>query len=220
MTDKRKIRLAINGFGRIGRAAFKIALERKNIEVVALNDLTDAKTLALLLRRDTVYGLYKKEIKEKENGLLVEGKLYPVLSQKDPGLLPWKKLKVDVVIESTGFFTSRGGAAKHLQAGAKKVVISAPAKGDDIPTYVKAVNDRNKIKEDIISNASCTTNCISPVIDIINEEIGVEKAMMTTIHSYTADQNLVDGPHHDLRRARAAAANIVPTTTGAAVATT
>ncbi len=208
MSKNKKIKVAINGFGRIGRAFFKIALLNKNIEIVAINDLADIKTLEHLLKYDTVYGKY--EFDSKSFG--------KVFSEKDPSLLPWKKLGIDVVVESTGFFTSYEKAGLHLKAGAKKVIISAPAKDDSIKTCVIGVNDECCAKEKIISNASCTTNCIAPIMAIIEKEFGIKKAMMTTVHSYTADQNLVDGPHKDLRRARAAGANIVPTTTGAAIA--
>ncbi|MFA6553562.1 MAG: type I glyceraldehyde-3-phosphate dehydrogenase [Patescibacteria group bacterium] len=213
------MRLAINGFGRIGRAAFKIALTKPDVEVVAINDLTDTATLAHLLQYDTVYGKYDKLVKSNDKSLLVDGKEYPVLAEKEPNKLPWKDFKVDVVIESTGRFVKQEQAALHLEAGAKRVVISAPAKGGGVDTFVLGVNDAKLKDQKIISNASCTTNCIAPVIEVVNRVFGIKKAMMTTIHSYTADQNLVDGPHKDLRRARAAAANMVPTSTGAAKAT-
>lgn len=216
-------RIAINGFGRIGRAAFKIILEHPHLEVVAINDLTDTKTLAHLLRYDTVYGKFSHEVSSTEKGIVVDGKEYPVLAEKDPSALPWNALTVDVVIECTGRFLSKEKASMHITAGAKKVVLSAPPKGSDIPTVVLGVNGetlKNVCKtEDIISNASCTTNCIAPAAKVMNDNFKVLKAVMTTIHSYTADQNLVDGPHKDLRRARAAAQNIVPTTTGAAIST-
>ncbi len=214
------IRLAINGFGRIGRAAFKVASEEDNIEIVGLNDLTDNKTLAHLLQYDTVYGRYRKDVSADDEGITVAGKKYTVFAEKDPSKLPWKKLQVDVVIESTGHFRTRETASAHLKAGARKVVISAPAKGGGVDTFVIGVNDDSLRGQEIISNASCTTNCISPVMKVLTDTFGVHKAAMTTVHSYTADQNLVDGPHKDLRRARAAAQNIVPTTTGAAIATT
>lgn len=213
------LKLAINGFGRIGRAAFKIALTKPDVDVVAINDLTDTATLAHLLQYDTVYGKYDKLVKSSEKALIVDGKEYPVLAEKEPAKLPWKEYGVDVVIESTGRFVKRELASAHLDAGAKRVVISAPAKGGGVDTFVIGVNDATLKDQRIISNASCTTNCIAPVIEIINRTFGIKKAMMTTVHSYTADQNLVDGPHKDLRRARAAAANIVPTSTGAAIAT-
>ncbi|MFH1564870.1 MAG: type I glyceraldehyde-3-phosphate dehydrogenase [bacterium] len=218
-----KKKIAINGFGRIGRAAFKIILDKfeNEMEVVAINDLTDNKTLAHLLKYDSVYRQYNHEISSDEEGIIVDSKHYKVLAEKDPANLPWKKLEVDVVIESTGRFRTREDAGKHITAGAKKVVLSAPGKGDDIAAYVLSVNDKDmKADDDIVSNASCTTNSIAPVVDIINKEFGIAKAILNTIHSYTADQNLVDGPHKDLRRARAAACNMIPTTTGAAKATT
>lgn len=214
--------IAINGFGRIGRQAFKVAFARKNIKIVGINDLTDTKTLAHLLKYDTAYGKYELPVEYDEKNLIVKGKKIPVFAEKDPSLLPWGKLRVDVVLECTGRFTDKDGASLHLKAGAKKVVISAPAKGGDVPTYVRAVNCAKCKKETspVINNASCTTNNIGPVMAVLNEKFGIEKAMMTTAHGYTADQNLQDGPHRDLRRARAAAENIVPTTTGAAIAVT
>lgn len=214
------LNVAINGFGRIGRATFKIILDNHpDLRVVAINDLTDNNTLAHLLQRDSCYGLYHKQVKGDARGLTVDGKHYAVYSEKDPSLLPWKELGVDVVLECTGRFRDKESLSAHLQAGAKKVIISAPAKGAGIKTIVIGVNEKTlKSSDDIISNASCTTNCLAPVMSILKEKFGVKKAMMTTIHSYTADQNLVDGPHKDLRRARAAAINMVPTTTGAAAA--
>ncbi len=217
------IKIAINGFGRIGRAAFKVILDGTGAEVVAINDLTDNETLAHLLKYDTVYGVYDKEVKALKDGISVSGKKYKILAEKDPAKLPWKELGVDVVLECTGFFTKYEDAEKHIFAGARKVIISAPSKSKEVNTYVMGVND-NKIKknEKIISNASCTTNCIAPVMKVLEDEFGIEYSLMTTIHAYTADQNLVDGPHRggDLRRARAAATNIAPTTTGAAIAVT
>lgn len=219
-----KIRLAINGFGRIGRATFRILIQNKNIEVVAINDLTDTKTLAHLLKYDTVHRLLKADLDFDENHLIVNGYKTIVLKEKDPEKLPWKALNIDVVIESTGFFTSKEGVQKHLTAGAKKVILSAPAKGEkseEIPFVVLGVNNEVIAKADrIISNASCTTNNVAPLIKILDEKWGIEKGFITTVHSYTQDQNILDGPHHDLRRARAAAENIVPTTTGAAKAVT
>ena len=215
------VTIAINGFGRIGRQAFKVAMSKKDVKVVAINDLTDTKTLAHLLKYDTAYGQYDKEVSFDEKNLVVAGKKIPVFAEKDPKALPWGKLKVDVVLECTGRFTKKEDAELHIAAGAEKVIVSAPAKGG-VPTYVMAVNSE-KVKGEsskVINNASCTTNCISPVMAVLEEEFGIEKAMMTTVHGYTADQNLQDGPHKDLRRARAAAQNIVPTTTGAALATT
>ena len=214
------IRLAINGFGRIGRNAFKVAFERKDVVVVALNDLTDTRTLAHLLKYDTMYGIYGREVGYDEEHLIVDGKKIPVYASPEPAKLPWKELQIDVVVESTGRFTSEEGARQHLKAGARRVVISAPAKGGNVPTFVRGVNDASYAGQEIVNNASCTTNCISPVMAIMDARFGVEKAFMTTAHGYTADQNLQDGPHRDLRRARAAALNIVPTTTGAAIATT
>lgn len=216
------MQIAINGFGRIGRQAFKVAFSKKDIKIVAINDLTDTKTLAHLLKYDTAYGKYEKEVSFDEKNIIVAGKKIPVFAEKDPTMLPWGKLKVDVVLECTGRFTKKEDAEMHVKAGAKKVVISAPAKGGGVPTYVRAVNCSKAPKEKslVINNASCTTNSIGPVMAVLNEKFGIEKAMMTTAHGYTADQNLQDGPHKDLRRARAAAENIVPTTTGAAIAVT
>lgn len=212
-----KTRLAINGFGRIGRAAFKIAFERDDVEIVALNDLTDNETLAHLLKYDSVYGKYQHEVSADDVGITVSGQHIQILSEPDPTKLPWGNEKVDVVIESTGRFVKPEDARAHIKAGAKKVVISAPAKGEGAETIVLGVNDGDLNEAgDVISNASCTTNCITPPATVIQRAFGIEKAMMTTIHSYTADQNLMDGPHKDLRRARSAALNIVPTTTGAA----
>ncbi len=213
--------IAINGFGRIGRAFFKSLLDSKSdSKIVAINDLTDTKTLAHLLKYDSVYGIYKKEVKATKDSLIIGGKVYKIFAEKDPSLLPWKKLNVDVVIESTGFFRTKEKAGAHIKAGAKKVIISAPGKEGGIKSIVLGVNEEKVKKTDkIISMASCTTNCLSPLTDVIRREFGIEKAIMTTIHAYTADQNIVDGPHKDFRRARAAAINIVPTTTGAAKAT-
>lgn len=212
--------LAINGFGRIGRHVFKAAFTNKNIKIVGINDLTDTKTLAHLLKYDTAYRSYNLEVGYDEKNIIVKGKKIPVFAEKDPSLLPWGKLKVDVVVESTGRFTDKVGAELHIKAGAKKVIISAPAKGTDVPTYVRAVNcgKVGKEKAVVINNASCTTNCIAPVMAILEEKFGIAKAMMSTIHAYTGDQNLQDAPHKDLRRARAAAENIIPTSTGAAKA--
>lgn len=212
--------LAINGFGRIGRQAFKIAFEKKSIKIVAINDLTDPKTLAHLLKHDTSYRAWDHDVSYDEKNIIVDGKKIPVSAEKDPAMLPWAKLKVDVVLECTGRFTKKEDAEKHIQAGARKLILSAPGKGGDIPTYVRGVNCANvsKEKSKVINNASCTTNCIAPVMAVLEEKFGIKKAMMTTVHGYTADQNLQDGPHKDLRRARAAAENIVPTTTGAAKA--
>ncbi len=218
-----KTKVAINGFGRIGRNVFKVLFSRKDIEVVALNDLTDNATLEHLLRYDSVYGTYGHKIESDEGNIVVDGQKIKILSEKDPAKLPWGELGVDVVIESTGFFTDPTKARAHIDAGAKKVVISAPTKGDnadDAHTVVIGVNDDSLEgnTSDILSNASCTTNCIGPVVNVLQSQFGIEKAMMSTIHGYTADQNLQDGPHKDLRRARAAALNIIPTTTGATIA--
>ncbi|MFH1029802.1 MAG: type I glyceraldehyde-3-phosphate dehydrogenase [bacterium] len=213
------LKIAINGFGRIGRAAFKSILDNNHkVEIVAINDLSSNETLAHLLKYDTAYGVYGKQIKALKDGIIVNGKKYKTFAEKNPEVLPWKKLEVDAVLECTGFFTKKEDAQKHIAAGARKVIISAPPKSEEINTYVLGVNaDKISKQEKIISNASCTTNCVAPVMKVLEENFGIEKAMMTTIHSYTADQNLVDGPHKDLRRARAAAQNIVPTTTGAAI---
>ena len=217
----KKIRLAINGFGRIGRHTFKIALENKNIEIVAINDLSDTKTFSHLLSYDTIYGQYDKKVSATKNSLKVGGKSFKAFSKKDPTQLPWKELNIDVVVEATGAFRTEESASQHLTAGARKVIISAPSKGGNVPTFVRGVNDKKLKKgQHVINNASCTTNCISPIMGIIAERLGIEKAFMTTIHGYTADQRLQDAPHKDLRRARAAAMNIIPTTTGAAIATT
>lgn len=222
MAKKNKIRVAINGFGRIGRAAFEVALEHKNLEVVAINDLTDTKTLAHLFTYDTVHGKAEHSVKYDEKDLIIDRKKYPVLAIKEPKKLPWKKMKVDVVLECTGRFVKDGAAEGHIKAGAKKVIVSAPAKGKgNVQTYVKGSNDEEyDPKHKVISNASCTTNCISPIMRVMADTFGIEKALMTTVHGYTSNQNLVDGPHSDLRRARAAAMNIIPTSTGAAIATT
>lgn len=217
-----KIRVAINGFGRIGRAAFKIALEKPELEVVAINDLTDATTLAHLLQHDTAYGRYRYLVRAEAEGIRVGETVYPVLSEKDPVKLPWKDLAVDVVLECTGRFVDKDSSAQHLTAGARRVVLSAPAKGgaEDVKTFLMGVNEETYAGEPVVSNASCTTNCLAPVARVLQDTFGIEKALMTTVHSYTADQNLQDAPHKDLRRARAAAQNIVPTTTGAAIAVT
>lgn len=213
------VRIAINGFGRIGRNAFKIAFDRNDVEIVAINDLTDAATLAHLLKYDSNYGIYSKEVKSEGDNLVVDGKTIRVFAEKDPAALPWRDLNVDVVIESTGFFTNPADARKHIDAGARKVVISAPAKGDGAKTIVLGVNeDQVTVEDQIISNASCTTNCIAPVMKVLEDNIGIDKAMMTTVHSYTASQKLQDAPAKDLREARNAAENIVPTTTGASKA--
>ncbi len=214
-----KTRVAINGFGRIGRNAFKIAFDRSDIEIVAINDITDTKTLAYLLKHDSNYGTYSHEVGHDDTNLIVDGKPIKILAEKDPAALPWKDLAVDIVIESTGFFVDPAKAKAHIDAGAKKVVLSGPAKGDGATTVVLGVNeDKLETAEDIISNASCTTNCITPVAAVIENAFGIEKAMMTTVHSYTASQKLQDAPSKDLREGRNAAENIVPTTTGASKA--
>lgn len=214
-------RIAINGFGRIGRNAFKIAFDRNDIEVVAINDLTDNRTLAHLLKHDSSYGEYDHQVSFDDDSITVDGKRIQTFAETDPAALPWGDLNIDVVIESTGFFVDPAKARAHIDpAGAKKVIISAPAKGDGADTIVLGVNDE-KVKDgttDVISNASCTTNCITPVMAVLESNFGIDKAMMTTIHSYTASQKLQDAPAKDLREARAAAENIVPTTTGASIA--
>lgn len=212
------IKVAINGFGRIGRLTFKALLQKDNVEVVAINDLTDTATLAHLLKYDSVHGRFNGEVSSGEGVIIVNGKNIKVSAEKDPAKLPWKDLGVDVVLESTGRFVDEAGAGGHIQAGAKKVVISAPAKGN-IPTVVLGVNDDTLTgNETIVSNASCTTNCLAPMAKVLDDNFGIEKGYITTIHAYTADQNLQDAPHKDLRRARAAAYSMVPTTTGAAKA--
>ena len=213
-----KIRVAINGFGRIGRLSFRRLLEKDNIEVVAINDLTDNATLAHLLKYDSVHGKFTGEVSSDNESITVNGQRINAYAERDPKSLPWTQLNVDVVLESTGRFVDEAGAGMHLTAGAKKVVISAPAKGN-IPTVVLGVNDDSLTgSETIVSNASCTTNCLAPMAKVLDDVFGIEKGYMTTIHAYTADQNLQDGPHSDLRRARAAALSIVPTSTGAAKA--
>lgn len=213
-------KIAINGFGRIGRNAFKLAFERDDIEVVAINDLTDTKTLAHLLKHDSTYGTYHYDVSYDENSIFVAGKQIRVLAERDPALLPWGEIGIDVVIEATGLFVQPEKARAHINAGAKKVVISAPAKGEGAKFIVLGVNEHELTREDdIISNASCTTNCIAPVMAVLEREFGIEKSLMTTVHSYTASQRILDAPAKDLREARSAAENIVPTTTGAAIAT-
>jgi len=212
-------RVAINGFGRIGRLVFKAGMKNKKINFVAVNDLTDAKTLAYLLKYDSVHGILDTDIKAKDNSIIVDGKEIKIFSEKEPENLPWKNLKIDVVVESTGIFITKEGAEKHLKAGAKKVLISAPTKGDNpIKTIVIGVNEKDydKKKDNIVSLASCTTNCLAPIVKVLNDNFGVEKGFMTTVHAYTNDQNILDLPHKDLRRARAANLSIIPTTTGAA----
>ncbi|NMC32168.1 MAG: ArsJ-associated glyceraldehyde-3-phosphate dehydrogenase [Veillonellaceae bacterium] len=213
------IKVGINGFGRIGRNAFRAALGNPDVEIIAVNDLTDAETLAHLLKYDSVHGKLNAEVKVENGSILVNGKPIKVLAEKDPAALPWGALGVQVVVESTGRFTDAAKAAAHIQAGAKKVIISAPAKGEDI-TIVMGVNESqyDPAKHHILSNASCTTNCLAPMAKIIHEAFGIKHGMMTTVHSYTNDQQILDLPHKDLRRARAAALSIIPTTTGAAKA--
>ena len=211
-------KIAINGFGRIGRNCLKIILDNfKDLEVVAINDLTDSAMLAHLLQYDSVYGEYKEVSFDKE-GIIVNGKKIRIYNEKEPENLPWKELKVDVVLECTGIFTKKEGASKHLLAGAKKVIISAPAKSDDIPSYILGVNADKYKGEEIIDMGSCTTNCLAPVVKVLEDAFQIEKGFVTTTHSYTLNQNLLDGTNKDFRRARAAAINIVPTTTGAAEA--
>jgi glyceraldehyde 3-phosphate dehydrogenase len=213
------VRVGINGFGRIGRNIMRAALGATDIDFVAVNDLTSAKTLAHLLKYDSILGNLEATVKATSDGIAVNQDEFKVLSVKDPAQLPWKDLGVDVVFESTGIFTARDGAAKHIEAGAKKVIITAPAKGPDV-TVVMGVNDEkyDPAKHQIISNASCTTNCLAPLAKVVHQKFGIKKAWMTTIHSYTNDQNLLDLPHKDLRRARAAAMSMIPTSTGAASA--
>ncbi len=213
------VRVGINGFGRIGRNFFRACVGNEEIEIVGINDLTDAYTLAHLLKYDSVHGRFNGTVEAKENSIVVNGKEIEITAIKDPAELPWKEIGVDIVLESTGIFRDREGAGKHLQAGAKKVIISAPAKQPDL-TVVLGVNEEKYDPQNhhIISNASCTTNCLAPVAKILNNEFGIEKGYMVTTHAYTNDQRILDLPHKDLRRARAAAANIIPTTTGAAKA--
>ena len=213
------VKVALNGFGRIGRMAFRAAYDRDDIEIIALNDLTDPHTLAHLLKYDSVHGILKQEVGSDKDTIIVDGKIIKVISEKDPNKLPWEDLGIDLVLECTGLFTEKTQASKHINAGAKKVIISAPATNPDI-TVVLGVN-HNKYeaaKHTIISNASCTTNSLAPVCKVLLENFGIEKGFMTTVHSYTSDQRILDFPHKDLRRARAAALSMVPTTTGAAKA--
>ncbi len=221
------IRVAINGFGRIGRNAFKVALQShpNELEIVAINDLTSPQVLSHLLKYDSAYGPWEAQISFDESSILVDGRQYPILSEKEPNKLPWEQMNVDVVIESTGRFSDSEGMQQHLTAGAKKVILSAPAKGENVATFLVGVNHQDYQGQSLINNASCTTNCIAPVAAIIQEKFGIAKALMTTIHSVTAEQNLVDGPppggkSNDLRRARAAYVNMIPTTTGAAISVT
>ena len=213
------IKVGINGFGRIGRNAFRAAMANPALEIVAVNDLTDAETLAHLLKYDSIHGILDAEVKAEKDAIVVNGKAIKVLAERDPAALPWGALGIDVVVESTGRFTDADKAAAHIKAGTKKVIISAPAKGEDI-TIVMGVNEDkyDAAKHNIISNASCTTNCLAPMAKVIHENFGIKHGMMTTVHSYTNDQMILDLPHKDLRRARAAAMSIIPTTTGAAKA--
>ena len=213
------LRVAINGFGRIGRSVLRAAIQDQAFEFVAINDLTDAKTLAHLLKYDSVHGSFPGEVTVDGDRIMVNGKGIKVLAVRNPAELPWKDMNVDIVLESTGLFTARDKAAQHLTAGAKKVIISAPATDPDL-TVVLGVNDKDydKTKHHIVSNASCTTNCLAPVAKVLQDSFGIEKGLVTTIHSYTNDQNILDLPHEDLRRARAAALSMIPTTTGAAKA--
>lgn len=215
------VRVGINGFGRIGRNAFKAALDKygNDIEFVAINDLTDAATLAHLLKYDSCYGKFNGEVVAKDGSLVVNGKEIKILAEKDPANLPWKDLGVDIVIESTGLFTSRDKAVKHIEGGAKKVIITAPAKNEDITIVIGVNEDKyDPANHHVISNASCTTNCLAPVAKVLHQKFGIKKGLMTTVHSYTNDQRILDLPHKDLRRARAGALSIIPTTTGAAKA--
>jgi glyceraldehyde 3-phosphate dehydrogenase len=216
-----KIKVAINGFGRIGRVTLRALLQRKNIEVVAINDITDSATLAHLFKYDSIHGKFHGTVAADANSITLNGHKINITSQKDPAALPWKDMGVDVVIESTGLFLDKASAGKHLAAGAKKVVLSAPPKENDIKAIVMGVNDNTLAADDkIVSNASCTTNCAAPMVKVIHENFGIEVGFLTTIHAYTSDQRLHDAPHKDLRRARAAAVSMVPTSTGAAKAIT
>ncbi len=211
-------KVGINGFGRIGRLSFRTLLDKKNVEVVAINDLTDTRTLAHLLKYDSNHGKFLGTVEADDKNLIVNGKAIPVYAIRDPENLPWKELSVEIVLESTGFFVDEGGAGKHIKAGAKKVVISAPAKGN-IPTIVLGVNEGILTgNEQLLSNASCTTNCLAPMAKVLDDNFGIEKGYITTVHAYTSDQQIQDAPHKDLRRARAGAVSIIPTSTGAAKA--
>lgn len=213
------VRIGINGFGRIGRNVFRVISKRNNIDVVAINDLADTKSLAMLLKYDSIHGRFDGSIQIKENALMVNGKEVRLLMEKDPARLPWKSLDVDIVIESTGIFTSRSDCSKHMDAGAKKVILSAPAKDKTDATIVVGVNNKDlRPEHKIVSNASCTTNCLAPLAKVLHDNFVIEKGLMTTIHAYTNDQRIMDFMHKDIRRARAAAINIIPTTTGAAKA--
>ena len=212
-------KIAINGFGRIGRLVFGELIKKNNVKIVAINDLTDANTLAHLLKYDSAHGKFQGKVSTKGKNIVVNGKSIPIIAERDPLKLPWKELEVDIVIESTGRFVKKEDSSMHLTAGAKRVIISAPAKGEGIPTIVYNVNHKTLKKSDkIISGASCTTNALAPLCQIIDDNFGIKSGLMTTIHAYTADQRLQDAPHSDLRRARAAAVSMIPTTTGAAKA--
>ncbi len=213
------LKVAINGLGRIGRAALRVIMDTPELELVAVNDLIAVDNLVYLLQYDTVYGLYEKAVSNDKGNLAINGKKLKLYTEKDPAQLPWKKLGIDIVFECTGFFTARDDAQKHIKAGAKRVILSAPSKSEDVVTVVHGVNKAGK-DDAIISTASCTTNCITPVIEIIGRRVGIKKAIMTTLHAYTSSQHLVDGPSSKFRKGRAAGANLVPTTTGAAIATT
>jgi len=214
------VRVAINGFGRIGRMVMRAAMQYPEIEFVAVNDLTDTKTLATLLKRDSAHGTFDADVSYDEHSLYVNGKQIFVYAKKDPETLPWNDLKIDVVVESTGFFRTEEGASKHIAAGAQRVIITAPKKGGEVKTIIRGVNEHEYNKEDhcVISNASCTSNSLAPMVKVLHDNYGIEHGFFATIHSYTGDQRIVDGPHKDLRRARAAAMNIVPTSSGAAIA--
>lgn len=213
------VKVAINGFGRIGRLVFRIINEREGIDVVQVNDITDAKTLAHLLKYDSVHGVYKKDVKAEGDAIVVDGKAIKVSAERDPEALPWKELGIDVVVESTGVFRTRDQVAKHLKAGAKKVILTVPAKDEIDATIVLGVNDEMlKPEHEIVSNASCTTNCLAPISKVLHDSFGIKRGFMTTTHAFTNDQRILDLPHKDLRRARAAAVSIIPTTTGAAKA--
>jgi glyceraldehyde 3-phosphate dehydrogenase len=213
------IRVGINGFGRIGRNVFRACLDERGLEFVAVNDITDAKTLAHLLKYDSVHGTLKRDVRADKDGLTIDGAKVRVLAERDPAKLPWKDLGVDLVLECSGLFTERDKAAKHLEAGAKKVIISAPAKNADV-TVCMGVNAESydPAKHHVLSNASCTTNCLAPIAKVLHESFGIKRGLMTTVHSYTNDQRILDLPHEDLRRARAAALSMIPSSTGAAKA--
>ncbi len=214
------VRVAINGFGRIGRMVLRAGINNPELEFIACNDLTDPKMLAHLFKHDSVHGPFNGTVDVTENGLRINGKEILIFSERDPTQLPWKELNIDVVVESTGFFRTKETMSKHLEAGAKKVLLSAPAKGDGVKTIVLGVNEHeyNPETDHLVSNASCTTNCLAPIVKVLNDNYGIEKGLMTTVHAFTGDQRIVDAPHNDYRRARAAAVNIVPTSTGAAIA--